>query len=271
MKASQVIDLIKQNRKNHEFIPTGFASLDDNLDGGFLKKELVVIGGSTGAGKSYLAIHLAMQAANAGFKVGYFSLEISMELVVARMIGMKAGVKASHILYGLADEGDIQLKKAQTFVIGLSDLFNVEDVVYELPIISEAIRKEKYEYVVIDFVQNVIGSRADEYERLSFISLHLQKLAKELNCCVVILSQLSNEVARDDIETRALEYKGSGSIATVTDLGFFLAQTKPENELVVEENTQTYQLRLAKNRRGPSNMFTKLLVRWPGGTFYETH
>lgn len=269
MKASQVIDLIKQNRGTHEFIPTGFPILDRNLDGGFLRKEMVVIGGSTGAGKSYLAIHLAMQAANAGFKVGYFSLEISNELVVARMIGMKAGIKASHILYGLADEGDIELKKAQTFVVGLSDLFNVNDNIYDLALLEKDMRQEKYEYIVVDFVQNIMGTHADTYERLSFISLHLQRLAKQLNCCVVLLSQLSNEVSRDDIESRVLEFKGSGSIATVADLAFFLAQKKVDPELDLGSPVQEYTLKLAKNRRGPSNKFTELRVRWPGGTFYE--
>lgn len=268
MKASQVMDLIKQNRGTHEFIPTGFPVLDRNLDGGFLRKEMVVIGGSTGAGKSYLAIHLAMQAADAGFKVGYFSLEISNELVVARMIGMKAGVKASHILYGLADDSP-GLQKAQSFVLGLSDLFNISDHIYELPMIEKAIRDDGLEYVVVDFIQNVIGSNSDTYERLSYISLHLQRLAKQLNCCVVLLSQLSNLISKENIGERSIEYKGSGSIATVADLGFFLAQEKIDPDLVVDENIQSFQLRLAKNRRGPSNQFTSLTVKWPGGVFHE--
>lgn len=266
MKTSQVFDLIRSNRGGHEFIPTGFPKLDSCLDGGLLRKELVVIGGSTGAGKSYLAIHLADQASTAGFKVGYFSLEISNELVVARMVGMRSGLKASHILYGVQD-GSIDYENAEAHVLGLGDLFDVTDTVYELQEMDTMIRQNGYEFVVIDFIQNVMCSRAEEYERLSHTSLHLQKLAKETNSCIVVLSQLSNAISRDAVENRPLEYKGSGSIATVADLGFFLAQRK--DDLQINDKVQGYDFILAKNRRGPSKVMTQLLVRWPGGIFNE--
>lgn len=269
MQTKQIIDRIKDNRKSLEFIPTGFKKLDKSLDGGFLKKELVVIGGGTGAGKSYLAIHLSDQAVVAGFKVGYFSLEISNELVVARILGMRSGLKASHILYGLEDAGDIQYNKAIGHVLGMGSLFETLDDVYELKEIDRKIREYAFEFVVIDFVQNVMDQRSDSYERLSYVALHLQKIAKELNCCILILSQLSNAVSKANGEERPLEYKGSGSIATVADLGFFLDFVDKELVLETDPNVSVYHLLLQKNRRGPSKIMTQLKVKWPGGAFYE--
>ena len=177
MKASEILNKIVKEKGTHEFIPTGFPGLDNDLDGGFLRKELVVIGGSTGAGKSYLAVHLAMKAIESGFKVGYFSLEISNELVVARMMGMKAGVKASHILYGSVDESTQNYKKGKVFILGLGDLLESYDDIYELDKIEGLIKENKFDMVVIDFIQNVITSRSDEYERLSHTSLHLQRIS----------------------------------------------------------------------------------------------
>ena len=84
----------------------------------------------------------------------------------------------------------------------------------------------------------------DEYSRLSLISLRLQKLAKEKNCCILVLSQLSNTIAKN-INNSQLEYKGSGSIATVCDLGFFLEREFDLDKLI---------LSLRKNRRGVSKM-----------------
>lgn len=267
MQTSQILKQIDDNRNNHEFISTGFPILDQKLDGGFLRKELVVLGGSTGVGKSYMAIHMAMQAASAGFRTGYFSLEISNELVIARMIGMRAGVKAAHILYGMVEAGHIDYIKAVAFVDGLTN-FNSYDDVYELEKIAEIVRRDKLEYVVIDFIQNVFATRTDEYERLSLVSLSLQRLAKATNSCILVLSQLSNEVSRSKAEDRPLEYKGSGSIATVADLGFFLKKVDVPEELKLT-NSDSYELTLAKNRRGPSKLNTLLQVTWPGGAFYE--
>lgn len=267
MRATDILNNIIAGKGTHEFIPTGFPKLDTALDGGLLRKELVVIGGSTGAGKSYLAIHLAMRAIEAGFKVGYFSLEISNELVVARLMAMKAGVKASHILYGVADEGTEKYQQGKAFILGLGEYLESYDDIYELARMEELIKANRYDMVVVDFIQNVIASRGDEYERLSHVSLHLQRIAKQTNSCILVLSQLSNIVSARGVEDKPLEYKGSGSIATVADLGFFLAKGDPD--LQISPDIEDYILMLAKNRRGPSRVATALQIQWGGGIINE--
>lgn len=266
MQTKQIFEKIKSEKGRHEFIPTGLAGLDMALDGGFIKKELVVIGGPTGTGKSYLGIQLAMTAVTNGFRVGYFTLEISNELVVARMIGSRSGIKSSHILYNKYDENDPKFIEAAAHVYGYGALFESYDSIYELEEIEKHMYEQPFDLVVIDFIQNVFSNHSDSYERLSYVALSMQKIAKATNTCTLVLSQLSNEVSKSKTEERPLEYKGSGSIATVADLGFFLSK---EDSSLTLPGTENYSLMLAKNRRGPSKMRFDLLVKWPGGTFYE--
>ena len=119
---------------------------------------------------------------------------------------------------------------------------------------------------MIDFIQNIVEKGTDEYSRLSSIALTLQQVAKKNNCVIVILSQVSNSAAKEGASGKTLEFKGSGNIATVTDLGFLLErkfdgmQRGQDNEL---------KLTLKKNRRGGSGIDFPLFFRHPGGWLYE--
>lgn len=102
----------------------------------------------------------------------------------------------------------------------------------------------------------------DEYTRLSYVALEFQKLAKQTNSTILVLSQLSNMVAREK-NTAIVEYKGSGSIATVADLGFFIQRGD------YELNPDQLNLFLRKNRRGISGLEFNLAFTRPGGLIYE--
>ncbi len=242
-----------------EIIPTGLVPLDEMLDGGFGKQEMVVIGGSTGVGKSFLAGQMAYSMARGGFSVFYLSLELSAEMVVSRIAGSIAGIKPTRILWGtLSGEEQERKEAALANVAILGNLLKVSDSLYEWDKIVAALRGNKPEIVFVDFVQNVIvPGRNDEYDRLSFLSISFQKLAKELNTCIVLLSQLSNRVVREGEDARYLEYKGAGTIAQVADLGFWLLPDSSEEGRLV--------LALRKNRRGPSYKKIALKMLNPSG------
>jgi replicative DNA helicase len=233
-------EVLAQDRKNKEFLPTGFNGLDSFLDGGLLRKELVVLGGFTGSGKSYLAGQIACNVADKGFKTIYFSLEISNSMLISRMIGQKSNIKATRIMCGLLTQEERERElKAQAELSTLNPFLHLSDDIYELEKIKEVVRKGQYEFVIIDFIQNVMTKKKDEYTSMTFISLELQRLAKECNCCILVLSQLSNSAHKVG---GLLEYKGSGGIAMVADLGFFLVRGEyPSSNLT---------LQLRKNRRG---------------------
>lgn len=261
---SEVVTIIEQNRKSMEFMATGFKKLDDFLDGGFLKKELVVLGAYTGLGKSYLAGNVLFNIAKQGFSTAYFSLEISNEVIVARLIGSLANIKPTRIMKGFLTSQEQEEKiRAKAEINTCEHNIDFIDNVYEFHEIEKIIKEKKYEFVV-DFIQNIFLEAKDEYHRLSIVSLNLQRVAKQNNCCIFVLSQISNMMARD--KSPAYEYKGSGSIATVCDLGFFLR--RPE---FIEKNDSynTLFLDLKKNRRGISGIIFPLKFKQPGGLIYE--
>jgi len=260
-KNSQAIKAIKETKKNLEFLPTGFKKLDTELDGGFMKKELVVIGAPTGKGKSYVAGHIFKNIAMQGFKSAYFSLEISVEMVVSRLLSEATGIKPTRIIAGELDQKESEsLDSAEIELITFDEFMYYYDDLYVLAELEKEIKANEYDFVVVDFIQNVIA-KGDEYERLSYIALTLQKLAKEANCTILILSQLSNMVSREK-NSSVVEYRGSGSIATVCDLGFFI---EPDlNELF---NSNKFVLKLRKNRRGVSGVAFDFYFK--NGTIYE--
>jgi len=255
MKPSLIINRIKENKKDMEFLPTGFKGLDEKLDGGFMRKELVVLGAPTGKGKSYVAGHIFNQIARKGFKSAYFSLEISNEMVVSRLLAEETRINPTRIMAGNILDNEIQrLEDAEVGMVVFDEFMEFYDDKYVLAELEKAISANEYDFVVIDFIQNVV-SKGDEYERLSFIALSLQKLAKSANCTILVLSQLSNMVSREK-NSSVVEYRGSGSIATVCDLGFFI-EADPEAEF----NHESFILRLRKNRRGVSGLEFKFYFK----------
>lgn len=257
-----VIENIEQNKKDVEFLPTGFSRLDKFLDGGFMRKELIVVGGHTGIGKSYIAGQIFYHLAKEGFNSAYFSLEISNEMVASRLIGSIANIKPTRIYAGLLEFEEVDDKaKAKAKLNAYSSFMNLYDDMYLFNDLKKEIKEKKYDFVVIDFIQNVFMPGVDEYTRLSQVSLELQALAKEADCCILVLSQLSNRVAKDG--SKVVEYKGSGSIATVCDLGFFIERSEEE------AGVNQVRLNLKKNRRGISGMAFPLKFRHPGGWMTE--
>jgi replicative DNA helicase len=244
--------------KNREFMPTGFHNLDNFLDGGFMRKELVVVGGFTGSGKSFVAGQIFFNVVRSNFKSAYFSLEISNEMVVSRLIGQMANVKPTKIMCGMLNKEENESRiVAKSKLAPWEQVMHFSDEIYRLKDIEESIKTNNYEFLVIDFIQNLITTGKDEYSSMTLAALELQRMAKKYNCCIMVLSQLSNGAAKSGY----LEYKGSGGIAMVADLGFFIIRD--------EENKEKVSLQLKKNRRGISGVIFDLKFKTPGGMICE--
>lgn len=271
-KAIEIIKKMEAEKKNIEFLKTGLPSLDKALDGGFMRKEIILLGAFTGIGKSMFGGQIFYNMATNGFKSAYFSLEISSEMIVSRLIGQLANIKPARIMAGHLEITEVDRKaegKAQ--VTMYNELMDFYDDAYLLSEIERAIKGHGYEFVVVDFIQNILlDNSMDEYARLSFIAVQLQKIAKETNCCILLLSQLSNKVGSNN--SKVVEYKGSGAIAQVADLGFFLERENPEfNSLGQPVGEQKVKLILRKNRRGTSGIYFDLDFIHPGGQLVEKY
>jgi replicative DNA helicase len=255
-KFSEIDQEITDFKDSVEILPTGLGTLDPFLDGGFFKQELVVIGAKTGGGKSLVGGQIFKNVAQHGFKSAYFSLEISNKMLVSRLIGAQANISPTKVMVKVLNEDEAEKKNDSKATLSVYEEFmHFYDNIFNYELIEKEIIKNQYDFVVVDFIQNVIFNKPDEYERLSSVALKLQQLAKKANCCILVLSQLSNSMARDK-KTNIVEYKGSGSIATVCDLGFFIEDAESPNMLI---------LRLRKNRRGISGEPFVFQVRQPGG------
>jgi len=264
MKIKEIIEQLFQNKGKDICLPTGFYYFDKFLDGGLFRKELIIIGGGSGTGKSYIAGTIFRHVVSQGYRSAYFSLEISNAMVSARFIAQDTGIKFSRILYGLLTPDEV--KKVEESKIKLQvweDQMDFYDDIYEYDKLEEEIRKNKYDFVVVDFIQNIIAKAKDEYSALSQISLRLQKLAKECNCCILALSQLSNSVNRSGGEIA--EFKGSSSIMNVCDLGIFILRKSNSQSLVNDE----FVLKVIKNRRGVSGPEFNFKFLQPGGQIIE--
>jgi replicative DNA helicase len=182
-------------------------------------------------------------------------------MIVSRLLAEATKVSPTRIMSGtFYQDEETRIEYAEIDLSAYDYLMEFHDDKYILAELEKEIKENEYDFVVIDFIQNVVA-KGDEYERLSFIALALQKLAKSSNCTILALSQLSNMVSREK-NTSVVEYRGSGSIATVCDLGFFI-EPDPEAEF----NHESFILRLRKNRRGISGLEFKFYFK--NGQIFE--
>lgn len=267
-RASEIHLQLKLAENNHEFIKTGFKKLDDSLHGGLLKQELVIIGGNSGIGKSYLAGQIFFNIAKQGFNSAYFSLEITNKMVYSRLVGAESNIMPTRIQFGLLDKTEFESRQqAEAEITAYDSFMAFYDDIYHYKNLIEEVKKNKFEFIVIDFLGNLENGMPDEYQRTTKLAKDLQQIAKELNICVLLLSQQSNVASREGAETKSLEYKGSGSIKHACDLGFII-----EREKYVEGTSfQNIKLVLKKNRRGISDLVFPMIFKMPGGKFYESN
>lgn len=264
MKVEEIFKQIDDKKGSIEFMPTGFRKLDSVLDGGFLRQELVVLGGSTGIGKSYVSGQTLFNIAKLGYKTAYFSLEITNSMIVSRLLGSLSNVRATRIISGdLFENEKTRKEEGEGKLIAYSECMNFYDQMYEFKEIVKTIQDNNFDFIVIDFIQNIVNTGMDEYTRLSYISLELQKLAKKKNTCIMLLSQMSNMNVRQG-ENPYLEFKGSGSIATVADLAIIVSRPK------FDVFPEYMQLWIRKNRRGVTGDKFGVRFTGEGGWLNET-
>jgi replicative DNA helicase len=214
------IEALQRGGKTVTGVPTGFADLDE-LTSGFQAADLVVIAARPSMGKTALTLNIAQHAAiEAQVPVAFFSLEMSKESLVQRMLTSEARVDAQRLRKGMLRDDDFPRLARAAGILSSAPVY-IDDTpgITMLEMRSKA-RRLKAEaelgMVVVDYLQLMQGPADSEsrQQEVSMISRGLKALAKELNVPVVALSQLSRAP-----EQRAGEDKGRPQLSDLRESG----------------------------------------------------
>jgi len=254
------IDELHKNKGKLRGIPTGFADLD-NILAGLQKSNLIIIGARPSVGKSSLILDMARHAAiKEKVPVGIFSLEMSKEEIIDRLICAQAEVDLWKLRTGrLSSAGENDdfsrighamgvLSEAPIFI---DDTANAN--VMEMRTMARRLQAEHgLGLIIVDYLQLMEGrGRTDNrVQEVSEISRSLKGLARELNVPVLAVSQLSRGIeSRTDQKPKLSDLRESGSIEQDADVVLFIyREDKVKRDT---ENKNIAEIIIAKHRNGP--------------------
>lgn len=247
-------------------VSTGFAALDNKLSG-LQKSDLIILGGRPSTGKTAFALDIARHAALMGHTVGAFSLEMSREQVIDRIISAESQVPLWNILTGRI-KSDTEFSMIQGALDRLSDtkLFIDDSPSLNIMQMRSMARRLQVEHgldlLIVDYLQ-LIRPRTNSdnmVQQVTEISRGLKALSRELKVPVLAVSQLSRGVEqRDHKIPRLSDLRDSGSIEQDADIVMFIyRKDKDQNSFDIGGDgsssgglTGTTQILIAKHRNGP--------------------
>ncbi len=255
------LDYLHQHRGEISGTRTGFSDLD-TLTSGLQKSDLVVVAARPSVGKTSLALNFAEHASvTEGKSVGVFSLEMSKEQLVLRLLSSVANIDSQRLRTGFLEEMDFtRLAPAMNSLaeapIYIDDTPNISTM--ELRTKARRLQAESgLDMIVVDYLQLMQSSTttrdANRVQEVSEITRGLKALARELQVPVVALSQLSRQTEmRESKEPRLSDLRESGSIEQDADLVMFLWREKERGGEDEDPEGEVINLRLAKHRNGPT-------------------
>jgi replicative DNA helicase len=260
---AKVFDRLTKLAKSHEVVtgvPTGYSRLDQ-LTAGLQPSDLIIVAARPSMGKTSLALNMAMNAALDGIPVCVFSLEMSMEQLMMRMLAAKARVDASRMRRPaiLNDEDWAHLMKAA------DDLSRAPLFIDDTPSLSTLelrarTRRLKAErdigLVIVDYLQLMRTNRRTDSRELeiSDISRSLKALAKEMHVPVIALSQLNRKVEeRGDRRPVLSDLRESGAIEQDADVILFIYRDDvyKYQKLAERPPVGDAEIIIGKQRNGP--------------------
>ena len=245
------------NQKQHiTGVPTGFADLDYKT-AGLHGSDLILLAARPAMGKTAFALNIATNAAvRAKVPVAIFSLEMSKEQLVNRVLCGEAMVDSNKVRTGKLDEQDWAKLASALGPLSESEIYIDDTPGISVMEIRAKCRKLKLEknigLVVIDYLQLIQGSNkrgGSREQEISEISRSLKILAKEINVPVIALSQLSRAPEqRPDHRPMLSDLRESGAIEQDADIVMFLYRDDYYNEDTEKKNIA--EVILAKHRAG---------------------
>lgn len=256
---SEYYDRIDDLAKRDEEIfgvPTGFIDLDKMM-GGLQPSDLLIIAGRPGQGKTGFLLSVAKNAAQTHKKhVAIFSLEMSNEQVVQRLIAQQTGIDSHRLRTGKLQENEWPLFAQAVEVMSDTHIF-LDDTPAITPLqLRTKCRRLHLEHhldlIIVDYLQLMGGDTRNEnrVQEVSYISRNLKVLARELNVPVLAAAQLSRAVEqRSDKRPVLSDLRESGSLEQDSDIVMFIYRPDQYEKDTVKQNVA--EIIIAKHRNGP--------------------
>lgn len=253
-------------------VTTGFIDLDNMLNG-FQRSDLILLAARPSMGKTAIAINHAVSAANAGYKVCIFSLEMSKEQLALRIYSQLSGISLNNILKGSIRGADQWQKIGDVMNMFSTKSMYIDDSSgTDLTQMRSKLRRMKLEHgvdlVIIDYLQlmEVGGFSENRQQEISKISRGLKGIAKELDVPVIALSQLSRAPEiRSEHRPILSDLRESGAIEQDADVVMFLYRDEYYNKDSEEKGIG--EVIIAKHRNGSTG--TVKLAYFPENTMFK--
>jgi len=237
-------------------VPTGFIDLDRLLMG-LQPSDFIIIAGRPGTGKTAFMLSAAKNAAQIHKKhVAVFSLEMSNEQLVQRLIAQETGIDSQRLRTGKLEEDEWPLFTHAIEVLSDTRIF-LDDTPALTPLqLRTKCRRLHLEYqldlILVDYLQLMSSERRAEnrVQEVSYISRNLKVLARELNVPVLAAAQLSRAIEqRADKEPQLSDLRESGSLEQDADIVMFIHRPELYERDTLKKNLA--QIKIAKHRNGP--------------------
>jgi len=240
-------------------VGTGFTGIDNYLSG-LQKSDLVILGARPSVGKTTFALDVARHAAiKEGKSVGIFSLEMSREQVVDRLISAEARVPLWKLRTGrLSDDTEFELIQASLDTLSKATIY-IDDTpspnMLQMRSMARRLQAEHgLDLILVDYLQ-LIQPRNTSFnlvQQITEISRELKGLARELEVPVLSLAQLSRSVDHREVKIpRLSDLRDSGSIEQDADVVMFIYRPDRDKQNSEPEEKNITEIIIAKHRNGP--------------------
>lgn len=254
----ETIDKAAQMQGGLTGITTGFRELDEKTSG-LQKSDLIILAARPAMGKTAFALSLARNAAVKGkASVMIFSMEMAKEQLTQRLLSMESKVELQSLKTGRLERRDWDDINVALDILSGADIHIDDTAGISIMEMKSKCRRLKAEtgldLVIIDYLQlmNPEGKSDSRTQEISVISRNLKLLARELNCPVLVLSQLSRAPeTRTDHRPMLSDLRESGSIEQDADIVIFLYRDEYYNKENSEKPGEC-EIILAKHRSGPT-------------------
>lgn len=250
------IDMLAGRDEETYGVPTGFIDLD-RLLGGLQPSDLLIVAGRPGSGKTAFMLSAAKNAAQKHYKhVAIFSLEMSNEQLVQRLIAQETGIDSQRLRTARLEEEEWPLLAHAIEVLSDTRIF-LDDTpsLTPLQMRTKCMRLHmefRLDLVLVDYLQLMSSGMRSEnrVQEVSYISRHMKMIARELGVPVLAAAQLSRAIEqRADKEPQLSDLRESGSLEQDADIVMFIHRPELYEKDTLKQNIA--QIKVAKHRNGP--------------------